>query len=133
MKEKRIVLILLLLILLLVSGFSYYYIKKQSENIWSGIWIADGTQIQTTLGYENGERILSDISKPYYLKFYKNGKYTLEMAAITEKGTYNINDKNQIILQNSEGLITEHCDIINDKKISCFNYATSFKKLNKKN
>lgn len=135
MKKKRIVsiIVIIILIILLVSVFNFYHIRKQSKNIWSGLWIADGTQIQSVLGYENGQKILSDISKPFYLKFYKNKKYTLEMSDITEKGTYSVNDKKEIIMKNSEGLITEHCNINNDKTLSCFRYASSFKKIKEKN
>jgi hypothetical protein len=90
-----------------------------------GIWVADGTQHQFIIGYENGEYIYTDNSTPFYLNFDGTGKYTLKMGEHTETGTYSVNQEN-VIFQNESGFIKDNCNIKDKIELHCENYASLY-------
>lgn len=124
--KKNKILILLIIIFILFSILILYVISNSTTSSkLKGTWVADGTQFQYVLGYENGEIIYSDTSTPFYLELDGKGNYTLNMGEQTEIGTYSFYE-DKLSLRNNDGLVTERCEIKDDTKLYCEFYASLY-------
>ena len=124
--KKNKILILLIIIFIFSSVLIFYVINDSNTSLnLKGTWVADGTQYQFAIGYENGEIIYADISTPFYLELDGKGNYTLNMGEYTEIGTYSFFEEN-LSLRNNDGLITERCEIKEDTNLYCEFYASLY-------
>lgn len=126
--KKSLILSLCIIIVAVVVVFFVNYVNRDNDNeVFSinGVFIADGTQHKFIIGYENGEYIYANNTKPLYLNLYKNGNYKLEMDDFIETGMYSLNN-DKLVLKNKDGLITENCILKNENELHCDKYASIY-------
>lgn len=126
--NKKIILLSCIMFIIVIGIFLLNYVNKYNENELSsinGIFIADGTQHKFIIGYENGQFIYANNTKPLYLNLYKNGNYKIEMENFIETGTYSLNN-DKLFLKNKDGLITENCVLKNNNELHCDKYASLY-------
>lgn len=121
--KKSIISIFVILLLILLIVVVYILTKDNNQlSVVKGVWLADKTQYVYIIKYENGQPIYSNADTPFYLTLDGKEHCKLEMSDRVETGTYSFN-KDNLVLKNDDGLITENCRVIDNKELHCDKYA----------